>query len=59
MILAEVRYRYFGWYESDFGSRKQLLAHLKNYANPATLRKLDKYNGVIDYQYDWKLNELK
>ena len=51
--------RIFEWYESDFGTRSRLIEHLTQYSTPATLRKLSRYNGVVEYQYDWNLNELK
>lgn len=51
--------RIYEWYSVDFGSRDELMAHLKANASDGLRRKLEKYTGPIDYQYDWGLNELK
>lgn len=51
--------RIYEWYESDFGSRKELMNHLRKYASGSQRQRLDKFTGVIDYQYNWNLNELK
>ena len=51
--------RIYEWYEADFGSRKDLIQHFKQYSTPAQNRRLEKFTGIINYQYSWNLNELK
>ena len=51
--------RIYEWYESDFGSKKELIQHFKKYSTPAQSLRLEKFTGIIDYQYNWNLNELK
>ena len=51
--------RIYEWYAVDFGSREELIRHLKQYASPSQIRKLNKFTGIVDYQYNWNLNELK
>ncbi|MFK0573611.1 DUF547 domain-containing protein [Endozoicomonas sp.] len=51
--------RIYEWYEKDFIDKEGVLLHLRQYASPASSRKLKKYTRVIQYQYDWRLNELK
>ena len=51
--------RIYEWYKSDFGSRKELINHLKKHASEAQRKRFEKFTGVIDYQYNWNLNELK
>lgn len=51
--------RIYEWYETDFGPRKDLIAHLAHFSTPTQSRRLKKFTGIIDYQYNWNLNELK
>ncbi|MDY0190026.1 MAG: DUF547 domain-containing protein [Desulfuromonas sp.] len=49
--------RIYAWFHTDFGTNdQQLLQHLQQYAAPNLAAKLEKYNGSIDYSYDWSLN---
>ena len=49
----------FKWYKDDFGGSDQaVLNHLRQYANPCTLQKLQGQN-VIGHFYDWSLNDGK
>lgn len=49
----------YHWYKEDFGnSDETLVEHLKQYANPELKAELTAYEGGIDHEYDWNLNEL-
>lgn len=49
----------YQWYSVDFGdNERNLLEHLKAYANPDLKRQLDSLpQPDWDYRYDWRLNE--
>jgi len=48
----------YEWYQSDFGgSEKSVINHLLKYANSDLVNHLQKYEGTIDYEYDWSLNQ--
>jgi len=48
----------YKWYKDDFGGTNQsLLAHLVGYADEGLKEKLKNYQGKIEYDYDWALNE--
>ncbi len=48
----------YDWYVEDFGgSEGAVLAHLRRYAEPELLRRLNKISGISGYRYDWDLNE--
>jgi hypothetical protein len=48
----------FHWYKVDFGGTdKSLLQHLQKYAKPDLAKSLQRFNGSIDHEYDWKLNQ--
>ncbi len=48
----------YHWYSEDFGGNDQtLIMHLKQYAKPELRKKLDQYQGSINNEYDWNLNE--
>ena len=51
--------RIYEWYEKDFVDQEGVVLHMRQFASPATARRLKKYTGVIQYQYNWGLNELK
>ena len=46
----------FSWYDDDFGSEKELFAHIRKYAGPELLGQLDGKSRIHDYEYDWALN---
>lgn len=49
----------FDWYAEDFGdNQSQLLNSLGNYAPADLAERLRAYDGRIDYEYDWDLNDL-
>lgn len=54
LILSKI----FDWYGEDFGANsKEVLSTLSVHA-PATIKdKLINYDGKINYEYDWALNE--
>ena len=48
----------YHWYKDDFGgSDKSLIAHLLQYAKPDLAKHLIVYQGDIDHDYDWSLNQ--
>lgn len=50
----------YKWYAEDFGESEQdVVAHISNYAEPDLAQKLKAFDGDIDYDYDWSLNEAK
>ena len=46
----------FSWYDDDFGSEEDLLAHLREHADPELLSQLAGKTEIYDYEYDWALN---
>lgn len=51
--------RIYEWYERDFVDQEGVVLHLQQFASPTTARKLKKYTGVIQYQFNWRLNDFK
>lgn len=51
--------RIYEWYEQDFVDQEGVVLHLRQFASRKDARRLKKYTGIIQYQYDWGLNELK
>ncbi|WLQ15303.1 DUF547 domain-containing protein [Hahella aquimaris] len=49
----------YDWYQSDFGSRQELLDHLTKYSVEPEKSRLSNYRGGIEYAYDWKLNDAR
>lgn len=48
----------YNWFADDFGGTEEaLLAHLRQYAEPALKAKLDGARSIADYAYDWSLND--
>jgi hypothetical protein len=48
----------YRWYREDFGDgRDALLAHLARYAGESLASRLEAFDGRIEYQYDWRLND--
>ncbi len=53
MVLSSI----YDWFQVDFGgSEKGVLRHLSRYAEPDFAERLDRFDGDIDYEYDWDLN---
>ena len=47
----------YDWFQADFGGgTKTVVQHLREYAGPALRKRLDGYDGGLDYHYDWSLN---
>ena len=45
------------WFQEDFGGdAKGLMEHWRNYANPGLSGALEKYQGGLSHDYDWRLN---
>ena len=48
----------YDWYQEDFGGTEAgVLGHLLRYARPELAERLRGYVGLMDYDYDWSLNE--
>jgi len=47
----------YDWFDEDFGgSEEGVLAHLKQFASPELRKRLEEFDGDIEYDYDWNLN---
>lgn len=54
IILSSI----YNWYQDDFGkSEKEVIEHIRKFAKPGLLQKLSGWEGDIDYDYDWALNQ--
>ena len=54
MVLSSI----YDWWVLDFGgSEDGVLAHLIEYADDELAAQLKDFAGVIDYEYDWDLNQ--
>ena len=50
----------FDWYVEDFGgSDREVIKHFIQYAQPDLARELEAFTKISDYEYDWKLNEIR
>lgn len=50
----------FDWYKSDFGKNEQgMLQTLAKHLTKAQQKKLELFDGKIQYGYDWALNDYK
>lgn len=48
----------YDWYREDFGgSEEAVVEHLVRYAADDLAKRLETFEGSIDYEYDWSLNE--
>ncbi len=48
----------YDWYTEDFGNTEEsVVAHLIDYADEDLAARLKGFEGSIDYEYDWSLNE--
>jgi hypothetical protein len=48
----------YHWYKIDFGNTEEnILKHLQKYAQPELAKRLKNFNGSMDHDYNWKLNE--
>ena len=48
----------YDWYAEDFGDTEEsVVAHLLEYADEELAARLEGFEGSIDYEYDWSLNE--
>jgi len=50
----------YDWYGSDFGgSTPRILAHIRKYAGPVLADRIAAVKQIVDYEYDWALNDRK
>ena len=47
----------FKWFKEDFGGKSGTLQHIRKYARPELTAAIDNGAKVVDYGYDWSLNE--
>ncbi len=48
----------YTWFSEDFGDTEEnVLKHLARYAEEALAERLKSFEGAIDYEYDWDLNQ--
>jgi len=56
IILSSI----YDWFRDDFGgTREGVLQNLGKYAEPSLAQQLENFQGKIDYQYDWTLNDVR
>jgi Protein of unknown function, DUF547 len=48
----------FEWYQSDWGSEEDVLAHARKYAAGETAALLKDATAIDAYDYDWSLNDI-
>ena len=47
------------WYKDDFGGNDAaLVKNLRKHAGGQLAEQLDRWDGGLDHQYDWRLNDL-
>ncbi|MCV6546783.1 MAG: DUF547 domain-containing protein [Cohaesibacter sp.] len=49
----------YDWYDEDFGSKKQLIAHWQRHAAPHLKQALIKQQSIKGYAYNWSLNDAR
>ena len=50
----------YKWYPEDFGdTQESVIEHLTQYADGELAAFLEGFEGTIDYDYDWKLNQAQ
>ena len=47
----------YDWYQSDWGTEQDVLAHAREYANEETAELLQDAEYIDGYDYDWSLND--
>ena len=55
LVLSSI----YDWYGEDFGDFESLRAHLLVHLEGDSVALLKVFDGDIEYQYDWKLNDTK
>ena len=56
MVLSSI----YKWYPEDFGDTEEsVIQHLAQYADGELAAFLEGFEGTIDYDYDWKLNQAQ
>jgi Protein of unknown function, DUF547 len=54
LILSSI----YNWYKEDFGTKKELLEHLADFAEEDLKQKILSWTGSLKYEYNWDLNSL-
>lgn len=50
----------YDWYGNDFGgSVPRILTHIRKYAGPALTDRIAGATQIVDYEYDWALNDKR
>lgn len=55
LVVSSIYY----WFAEDFGGREGILPHLKRYATPSLIKKLEAVDKIDDHDYDWALNDTR
>ena len=54
MVISSI----YMWFVEDFGGREEpVIDHLVRYAEPELAEQLREFGGLIEYEYDWSLNQ--
>ena len=50
----------YDWFQEDFGATEQgVIEHARQYAEPKLAAKLKTATSIADFDYDWRLNDVK
>lgn len=53
LVLSSI----YDWFQTDFGkNEKEVVNHLRRFAEPLLQRQLENFDGSVRYEYDWRLN---
>ena len=56
LILSKI----YKWYVEDFGNTEAgVIEHMRQYASPDLVKRIESFDGKIKYEYNWDLNEKK
>ena len=54
IVLSDI----YAWYAEDFGDTEEsVIGHLRDYANDELAAFLESFEGAVEYDYDWSLNQ--
>ena len=54
MVISSI----YDWFVEDFGNSEEgVIKHLARYADKELAERLRNFQGAVDYEYDWSLNE--
>ena len=60
LSLDDIEHGIYIWFQEDFGrDAEDLMEHWQAYADAALAEALEKYNGGLAHDYDWRLNGVE